>query len=261
MLSLLLGFVAGVLAWWMGRRSAATRIFEPTAAFVVAFASIAVAAFWPQSDRIVTLASLIVLFPGLSLTVAMNELATRHLVSGTARLAGAMTVFLTITLGVALGRQLGALAFGAPEGEVGAALPAWSVWPAAVLACLAFVVLFQARWREVGWILAVSLSGFLGARLGADALGPQLGAFLGALVVGLASNVYARLAGHPALVPMLPGILLLVPGSIGFQSMTFFLAKDATSGMQAAFNTTLVAIALVGGLLCANVVLAPRRSL
>ena len=35
-----------------------------------------------------------------------------------------------------------------------------------------------------------------------------------------ASNLYARVARRPAMVPMVPGILLLVPGSLGFRSLT-----------------------------------------
>ncbi|MEZ5973947.1 MAG: threonine/serine exporter family protein [Planctomycetota bacterium] len=54
----------------------------------------------PVDYQIVTLSALIILIPGLSFTVAMLELATRHLVSGVARLAGAGATMLTIVLGV-----------------------------------------------------------------------------------------------------------------------------------------------------------------
>jgi uncharacterized membrane protein YjjB (DUF3815 family) len=60
---------------------------------------------------------------------------------------------------------------------------------------------------------------------------------------------------------MTPGILLLVPGSLGFRSLTSFLDDQALLGTEWAFQTGLVAVALVGGLLAANVVLPPRRVL
>ena len=60
------------------------------------------------STSITVLGGVIVLVPGLTLTVAMNELATRHLMSGTGRLMGAATTFLVIGLGVALGGKLAA---------------------------------------------------------------------------------------------------------------------------------------------------------
>ncbi len=262
-LSFVLGLVCGLLALLTRLRAGTMRVFEPTAAFFAALLSVAAAHFLPPiSDRIVTLAALIVLLPGLSLTVAMTELATRHLVSGTARLMGALTVFLTIAFGVAFGRRVGELVLGAPPPEAAiAALPPWAIWPALLTSTFAFVVLFRARPRDFGWILLTGALGFGGARLGYDRLGPELGAFVGALVVGVTSNFLARILRRPAAVTNVPGILLLVPGSIGFQSLSFFIAHDVLSGMESAFRTTLVAITLAGGLLFSNVLLSPRRTL
>lgn len=262
-LSLALGLSCGLLSLGTQKSSRLTRVFEATASFLAAFLVVAAAHHLaPVSDRIVTLAGLIVLLPGLSLTVAMNELATRHLVSGTARLMGALTVFLIIALGVASGRRLGELAFGAvPPDPVIAALPSWTMWPGIVASTFAFLVLFQARPRDFGWILVTGCLGFEAARSGAEHLGPELSAFAGALVVGVASNLFARRSRCPATVTLVPGILLLVPGSIGYQSLAFFIARDMLAGMETAFRTTLTAIALAGGVLFANVLLPPRRAL
>jgi len=131
----------------------------------------------------------------------------------------------------------------------------------ACLTPLAFAIILEARPREFGVVLAVSLAGYTAARLGYRLLGPDIGPFLGALVVGVGSNLYARRANRPAMVPMTPGILLLVPGSLGFRSLTSFLDQEAVAGMAWAFQTGLVAVSLVGGLLAANVVLPPRRVL
>ena len=108
------------------------------------------------------------------------------------------------------------------------------------------------------WIACAGVLGFLGAKFGGE-VGPELGAFLGAFVVGVCSNLYARALGRPASVPRIPGILMLVPGSIGFQSLTLFLADDVTAGMEAAFSAALVAVSLVGGLLGASVFYPPRK--
>src|SRR6188768_3439164 len=50
-----------------------------------------------------TLAGIITLLPGLTVTVAMTELASRHLSSGSARLSAAFIVFASMAFGVALG--------------------------------------------------------------------------------------------------------------------------------------------------------------
>lgn len=260
--SFALGMTIGVLARLLAGRFNAKRLFEPVAAFWAAAATLAIARWVPLSESVVTLSSMIVLIPGLTLTVAVSELATRHLVSGTARLAGALMVFLTIAFGVALGRELSSAIHVQPLLEPVTALPPeWTLWLAVGLTPLAFTILLSARMSELGWILATGGLGFLGARLGAEHFGEPLGTFLGALLVGFAANLYARTLRRPGAVLRVPGILLLVPGSIGYRSLGFFLVQDVLSGMEAAFRTAIVAVALVGGLLTANVLLPTRRTL
>ena len=88
-----------------------------------------------------------------------------------------------------------------------------------------------------------------------------IAAFAGALAVGVFANAYARLANRPATVPLLPGLLVLVPGSIGYRALSAFTEQNAVTGLEAAFQMLLVAAALVGGMLTANAVLPPRRVL
>lgn len=260
-----IGLGIGMLARLL--RGEAVRLFEPLSAFLAAGVSLSIArGLVPMSDSIVTLSALIVLVPGLTMTVAMIELATRHLVSGMARLAGALTVFLTIAFGVAMGRALVGMVWpGVPSGGAlgGAVVPltAWMQWLALGLAPLAFAVLFQARWRELPWILAAGWVGIAVSRAGGAELSLELQSFLGALAVGLISNLFARALDRPASVPLMPGILLLVPGSVGYRALDLFLARDAVAGLETGFQAALVAVALVGGLLVSNVLLPPRRSL
>jgi uncharacterized membrane protein YjjB (DUF3815 family) len=92
-------------------------------------------------------------------------------------------------------------------------------------------------------------------------LGPELGVGLGAFLVAVLGNVYARMLNRPAVVAAVPGILLLVPGAIGMRSVTAFTAHDAVEGIELAFTTLMVAVALVAGLLLANVAVPPRKAL
>ena len=257
----------GAVLALLGRRIAASSIgpglFEPLAAFLAAAAALVAARLAPPlDDRIATLSGLIVLVPGLTLTVGLTELATRHLASGTARLAGAATTLLALILGVALAWRLGDRFLPPPAALAPAApLPGWSEWAALALAPLAFAVILEARARELPVVLATGVAGYLAFRAGLESLGGDVAPFLGALVVGLASNLYARAADRPALVPSTPGILLLVPGSLGYRSLTSFLEAQALTGVEGAFRTGLVGVSLVGGLLAANVLLPPRRVL
>jgi uncharacterized membrane protein YjjP (DUF1212 family) len=236
------------------------RIFEPLAAFVVSVAAVALAHLaGPLSVLVATIAGLIVLMPGLTLTTAMAELATRHLASGTARLSGTFITFLGIAFGVALGNRIGAAAFGVPPSADPALLPAWASPVALIAAPLCFVVILRAEPSDAAWIVAAGALGVLGGRIGAATLGVELGTFAGALAVALASSVYERWRRRPAAVVLVPGILLLVPGSVGFRSLTSLMERKAVAGIETAFSMILTAMALVAGLLIAGVIAPEPR--
>ena len=256
-----LGLGLGLVALVTAAHPRLNRVFEPLAAFFVSVGAVGLAhVAGPLSVLVATIAGLIVLMPGLTLTTAMTELATRHLASGTARLSGAFITFLAIAFGVALGNRLGAAAFGSPLVIGPTPLPAWAGLVALVAAPLCFVVILRAEPRDAPWIVAAGALGVLGGRLGAATLGVELGTFAGALAVAVASSAYARWTRRPAAVVLVPGILLLVPGSVGFRSLTSLMERKAVAGIETAFSMILTAVALVAGLLIAGVI-APEPSM
>lgn len=259
--SALIGLVTGVLAFAFGRRESTRQVFEPTAAALAGAIAVAASHWFGTSVVIATCGGLIVLIPGLTLTIGVTELATRNLASGTVRLTGALISFLAIGFGVALGVKVGGYAFaGGPVVAASGELPGWTLMVALLLAPASFTVLFQAPARDTGWITLAGVLAFAGARFGAHVLGPELGAFVGAFIVGGFSNLFARVFNRPASVTLVPGIMLLVPGSIGFQSLSLLAARDVISGVELAVTVGLVAVSLVTGLLVANAVVPPRRT-
>ena len=255
----LIGLVIGLLALGIGRVPGLGRVFEALSATLAATIAGFAAHSMPVSVFVATLAGLIVLIPGFTLTTALTEIGTRNLMSGTARLAGAVSTFLVIGFGVALGTRLVTLAAGPPPLVEPAGLPAWTLWVALVVAPLGFTVLLQAEPRDAPFIVVAGLIAFGAARGGSQFLGPELGACLGAIGVGVASNVFARVLRRPATIPLVPGILLLVPGSLGFRSFASMLERETVPGVEAAFRMVLVAVALATGLLLANVIVPERR--
>ena len=167
--------------------------------------------------------------------------------------------FLGIVFGVAIGSQLAQASFGPPRIMAPTALPAWTMLLAVAVSSLAAVVIMRAQPRDTGWVVLGTAIAYGAASLGALALGP-LGAFLGALALGVASNVFSALRNRPALVMQAPGLLILVPGSIGYHSLAALLQSNTLTGVQAAFQMFLVGAALVYGLLFANLI-SPNRDL
>ena len=278
LLAALCGLVLGLFALLTPRQPRLAHVFEPLGALLVSLTATLcapLALLFSQSvgwgDSIsadqATLGGLIVLVPGFSLTIAIAEIATRNLVSGTARLAASSMTFLMLGFGTWLGRSLGQHALewasiGFPMPLASASPPAaWTELIVLPIAATTIGILFRAPRRELGWIFIVSALGWLSVTQASTAFGPVAGVFFGALAVGIASNLYARLLNRPASTTRLPGLLFLVPGALGFLSISTLMQGDPVEGLRSAFQVAMTSIALVTGLLAAAGFVPPRKAL
>ena len=259
----LIGLVVGLVTAAVRGSISGSRVFSFVAAFAAAaIAHAALAAGVPISLRVTILSGVIALLPGYTLTVAMTEVATRNLVSGTARLTAAAGALLELTFGIALAEIVMTRVFGAPGAVTASApLPEWAELAALAVFVPAAGIELGAHPLQFPAIAVASAGAYYAARLGTDLLTPELGAAVGGFAVAAGSNVYSRLTDRIAMVPLVPGLLLLVPGSMGLRSLTSMLERDVMSGIDTAFAMVLVAVSLVAGLLMANVSIPPRRDL
>jgi uncharacterized membrane protein YjjP (DUF1212 family) len=254
------GVLVGVLTAVSRLRPALGDVQAPLACALVAFVVNLVASSGVGIDTTVTTVSaIVVLLPGLSFTSALAELAMRHLASGSSRLMGALAVLLTMTIGIGIGdRCANALLPAAPHRL---ALPLTIDWHLLAIgaSAVAYVVLLRAARNQVLWILAAVAIGYGGARLGREVLGLELGAFVGAVAVAAAANLFARWRRQPAAVVRTPGLLLLVPGSLGLRGLRAALEHpgDPTGSTQGMLQMLMVGGAIVAGLLIAGVVAPP----
>ena len=127
----LIGLLIGLIEQASLRRPRLQEASEAIAGMVAGFVAIAVASLVaPLNLNTVTIAALIVLLPGMALTNAVNELTSRHLVSGTARFAGALTTILKLTVGTAIALSIADLAGLHPEVRAWRPQPDWVEWGA-----------------------------------------------------------------------------------------------------------------------------------
>lgn len=260
MASLAIGLIIGTLACLTSSNRAAGPLLLPAASVLASMIASGLAFMSPNvTSGIVTVSSLIILIPGLGLTIAMNELATQNLASGTARLAGALSQLLIIGFGVALGRSVVALVAEPIANPAGPAMPlAWLV-VSLLVASVSFTVLFQARRRDVVWITIAGFIAFFTSKYSVQYLGPLAGPSLAAATLGCLSNLLSRWRRQPVSITLVPGLLLLVPGSLGFNSIAALLDRQLINSFESAFTMVLVAAAIVSGLLFANLVVPPVR--
>ncbi|MFC0676890.1 threonine/serine exporter ThrE family protein [Lysobacter korlensis] len=257
------GLAIGLLVQLSDFRPRLKEGLDAISATLAALVAVLVASFVaPLNQNTVIIASLIVLLPGLSLTNAVNELTSQHLVSGTARFAGAVTTVMQLAVGTLLGLYLAQLIGLEPQIRASRTQPAWMEWVALALAAYAFAVLFRADRRDYPKVMAAAAGGYLISRMGGLAFGSPAGVFLAALVMTAIGNAYARWWNRPGAIIRVPGIIMLVPGSASLRGLLSLIQQqDVNAGQEALLTVLNILLALVAGLLFGNLLLPSRRNL
>jgi uncharacterized membrane protein YjjP (DUF1212 family) len=265
-----LGLVIGGIAVPARSRPHLSAASEAIAATVATVLAAAFAHFVsPLSIQTVVIAALIVLMPGLSLTTAVNELASRQLVTGTARFAGAMIVLFKLIFGSVAGAQIVNALGWTPRTIQGTTLPAFVEVVAALVAAFSFAILFRAKRRDVPIVMGSAVLGYVLTRVASGWFAPSDiagvtfagGVFFSSLVMAALANVYGRVAARPATLVRLPSIMLLVPGSVGFRGLASLMERDYTLGLETGVAVLSALVALMAGLLFGSVLVPPRRYL
>jgi uncharacterized membrane protein YjjB (DUF3815 family) len=115
------------------------------------------------------------------------------------------------------------------------------------------MVLLNAEARDAGWIIVSCLIAYATSRFTTAAFGDQLAAFVSAAVVTASSNVLARVRRSSAMVTAVPGLLILVPGSIGFRSVSSMIGAEVETGIATAFHVAMIGISLAAGIVAGSV--------
>jgi uncharacterized membrane protein YjjP (DUF1212 family) len=256
---IVVGALVGVVALLTGSAVRAEPMVAPLAAAVASFGAALLARVGLNaSTDIVTLAALVTFLPGMALTIGVQELATQHLQSGVANTANALVQLLGLVVGVTVGRSLATSWFGAvPHVAAHAAFSGTHVL-GAVGAGLAFTVTLRAEARAAVAMCSATVLAILTYAAGKELLGAPAGVFVAALAIGICGGLAGALARRSSLVFVVPGVLMLVPGSAGFNSILQLLTGQTVSGIDAGFNTFVTAMSIAYGLMVSAVVL-PRR--
>ena len=255
----LVGLVVGTIAVATRGIVRTEPITAPIAAVGASFSATVLAQLGlDATPDLVTLAALVTFLPGMTLTIGMRELATEHLQSGVANTASALVQLLGLVFGVEIGRSIAVNWFGAVDQVAPSATFSGWLLLAAVAAGLAFTLTLRARYRDAYVMCTATVLALVASELGAALFGDQAAAFVAALAIGVVGNVAgARLRRSP-LVFIVPGVLMLVPGSAGYNSILQLVTDQTIDGITAGFDTFVTAISIAYGLMVSSVVL-PRR--
>lgn len=263
-----LGIMIGLIAIYGQGHQRWADAHEAIAAFVVTLIATAVASFVaPLSLQGVIIAALIVLMPGLTLTTAVSELTSKQLSSGTARFAGALTTLLKLTFGaVAAAHIVNVLGWTLLSNSNAPVLPSWMPWLTLLAGSFSFAILFKAARRDILLVMGSVWLGYAAMRLAAAFPGAEqnalpAGVFFAGMVVTAAANAYGHHFNRPGALVRVPGIILLVPGGLGFRGFNYVFERDVMLSLDTAFAVIAALIALVAGILVGNLLVSPRRNL
>jgi len=256
-----LGVATALSVLLLGSHAERSRLIAPFAATATTFLGTLWCGFDAQTALMPALiASIIALVPGMDLTVSCRELATGHLVSGASRMASAAMMFALLTFGLIVGGLAGQALVGPIDLVSPDPLPQWMTGPGLLVAALGLVILFQGHRRDWIWMVLACMIAWATSFVGVAIAAPVVGAFTGALVIGLTGNVFVRLTGRPGSIIHIPGLILLVPGSIGLRSLATLLENNVITGIETALLTAMIAVALTTGMIVSSALVPPRKN-
>jgi uncharacterized membrane protein YjjP (DUF1212 family) len=260
MTATLVGLVVGLIALPTMHSARTEPMIAPVAAVAASFCAAALARLgFDASPDIVTLAALVTFLPGMRLTIGMRELATEHLQSGVANTASALVQLFGLVFGVGIGRSIATSWFGPVQTGAPEAMFTGIELAAAIAAGLVFTVTLRARYRDAVVMCAATVLALGANEIGALIFGDEAAVFVAALVVGLAGGLIGLRLRRSPLVFIVPGVLMLVPGSAGFNSLLQLLTDQTVSGITAGFDTFVTAMSIAYGLIV-SAALLPGRS-
>lgn len=247
---ILAGRKGGWLADWLPLSSA----------FVAGSIAVVIKQFVPELNyMLVALSAIIVLVPGYSVSIGIAELVNNHVVSGMTNLMNGLVYLVKQFGGAWIGFSIFTSLLAVPTVTSIPVDPIW-LWAFVPALFIGLILVFQTEPRYFIWAFASCALGYGAVVLGSNLMGSNLGNLLGALAVGVFANIWEWKSGKPGSVVLLPAITVLVSGSIGFRGL-LNAANGQAAGASEFLSMFLIALTLVGGLLIANSIVKPKKSL
>ncbi|MGQ8363969.1 threonine/serine ThrE exporter family protein [Glaciecola sp. 1036] len=264
LISSVLGLVVYLWTLWAQKSKRVNLMLEPVASFSVAFIASMLSYHYFHGINIwlIILSSLIILVPGLSLTMGLAELSSRNLVSGTARIMDAAMQLFKLYFGAFLGIYLSVALVGEFTVQVNQPMPFWVQWLGVLGLSLGLVTIFRTQVSDIPWAILATILAYATTKWSSAYLEQGLGAFLGAFALGVFANVFTRMVNKPSTIIAMHGLIVLVPGSKTYIGLNAFISgQNFVQADHIGQETFLILMSLVAGLIFANVVAPTRKAL
>ncbi|MET0898569.1 MAG: threonine/serine exporter family protein [Mycobacterium sp.] len=167
--------------------------------------------------RVITPA-LVAVLPGIALTIGALELASSAIIAGSSRVVFGVTQLGLMVFGLAAGLHIaGPLAAQQPSAQMGS----WSLYVAIIVIGVGLYIYLSGPPGSLIWLMAAVAVALLGQQFGGLFLSSSHSAAVGAfLVVPFVLLVRHVKGAPPSIVLMLVAFWTLVPGALGFESLS-----------------------------------------
>ncbi|KAG0024154.1 hypothetical protein BGZ81_007811 [Podila clonocystis] len=260
----LLGGAVGLMVWLAEKVPSYAHICEITMSVVVAFVAEALHGYVDCGSAI-KLAGIVIILPGYTITCAILELSSRHIISGSVRLFYAVVFSLLLGYGLTIGASLWHMF--EPSSKANAASstactpsldPKWNIMFVPLFA-ISLNIWLRAHPRQwflatilsiVGYAVSYSSSVYGGAKT-------EVSSALAAFAIGFCGNVYQRVTRQLSFQAVVCAVFFLVPGSIGLKGAIAWFSDDISSGVNFALQMVVTAIAISVGLFTSALAVYP----
>lgn len=251
--SLLTGTLVYLMVYLTSKSKYIENVFEPLSALFITIISCLIKQIYPEFNVVLTiLASIIIFVPGLGITIALEEITSKNLVSGSAKLFDAIILLFKQFFGVLLGLGVMSSLMEVDLTHHISEMPKWiNFLGIPVLSITLFPVLqvrkkdmfFGALTGAISFSIIVLLAGF----------GILISTFIGTLTVVGASVLFGKISKTPKTVYLIQGIIILVPGSKSFMGISNTFLNSPIAGSGNIFEeVAFILMGIIGGLLFAG---------
>ena len=233
-----------------------------TTALIIGFLSALLKHWIPELNLVlVILCAVAIILPGYSISLGAGEVVAMQFLSGLSNLmSGLITLFKQIA-GAVIGINIAGQFVTTPIGEPGAPVAQNWVYLLFPLLLLGLALAFQVSRRDLLWAIAVSGMAYLGVVAGSSILDSNLGNLLGTIVAVVIANLWARKKRRPASIVLIPAMVMLASGTIGFRGLASMASGDMALGVQQFFQMFVVAMTILVGIMIGYTIVRPVRSL
>jgi uncharacterized membrane protein YjjP (DUF1212 family) len=259
-----LGLLVGLLSVVVRASDALEQLLPIIVAFLVAVISFTIAHLlhYNFGSLRVLIAPLAYFMPGAAITLAVIELSTHQLVSGSSRLISGFLRLGQLAFGILIAAHVTGLGSSNLVDDPNNVIGPWAPWLGVLVYAIGTTLYFgPPRWF-LPWMVVILLVSYSGQVLGNALAGSYASGFFGGLVLTIGAVLITRLPNSPPTMALiLPGFWLLVPGSLGLIGVTELVGSNSSTVFTATIISLVsIALGMQTGLLIAQAGARLRRA-